>query len=151
MKRAMITVCGDFSGRDNWISDIMLTSVAKLSSALGQNDYEVAYANAMDNIQIINPTESVVRLSQKADADILFVTYRDLERKNNLYATFNRLRELLPRHIALVLIDIGNIDALTKEQKILLSQLRGLYFLHGIKGTDKETVKILLRDIALGV
>lgn len=151
MKQAMITVCGDF---DYWVSDIMLTCLAKLSNALGQNNYEVAYADSMSNAQMANPVKSVeleAGLSRKANADILFVIYRDTERKNNLYTIFNQLRELLPRKTALVLIDIGNIDALIREQKILLSQLEGLYFLHGTRGIDKETVKILLRDIALGV
>ena len=158
MKRAMITVCGEFGSR-YWVSDLMLTCLAKLASALGQNGCEVIYADSMDNAQMRNPARDIkieADMAKGNNVDILFVIYKDEARSNNLFAVFDNLRDFLPRRIALVLVDIGNNDAMTGEQKALLSQLglsrlRGLFFLHGRRGTNSETVKILLRDIALGI
>lgn len=150
MKRAMITVCGDFGDR-HWVSDIMLTSVAKLSNALGQNGCEVVYADSMDNAQMANPVKSVeieANISQKSNADILFVIHRDAERKNNLYSVFKRLRELLSRKTVLVLIDIGNSRALTTKEAVLIAQLKGVTFWSTRFGYDKLTMQTLLADTA---
>jgi len=151
MKQVMITVCCNF-GSKYWVPDIVFTCIARLSSALGQNGYEVVYADSMDSMHMRSfAAEADFARDQLNGNGILFVIYKDELRENNLYAAFDHLREVLPRRIALVLIDIGNSNALTFGQICLLNQLKGLYFLHGRKGTDKETVKILLRDIASGI
>lgn len=150
MKQAMITVCGDF-GDKYWVSDIMLTSVTKLANALGQNDCEVVYADSMDNAQMIDPVRGIgmeANLARKNDADILFIIYKDEGSLNNLYAVFSHLRDVLSRHIVLVLVDIGNKEALRDELKILLNQRKGVTFWRTGLGYDKLTMRTLLGDVA---
>lgn len=151
MKRSMITICGDFSDRYR-ISDVLLTHLARLANALGQNDCEVVYADSMDyplEPQIKNQVKNIeacVGLAVAADADTLFVIYRGEKGKNNLYASFKQLRELLPRKTALVLINLGKEEALTRRERVLLAQLKGMIFWHTGLGYSKETMQTLLKD-----
>ena len=133
--RAMITVCGKY-GDGYWVSDLMLTLIAKLSQRLAKRGVEVIYADSVNNAQMqeIDGILCEARLANVYQVDTLFLIYRDEQSRGTgkLFRRFALLRSCLSTNIQLVLVDSFSHPSLTTVECDKLLLIPGITFSDGI-------------------